>query len=180
MKPVFSSLPNLQKISTIRQVSGKLRKFLFTIFNLFIPALLTENIYGRYGTVTKHSCVVAKLAYVLLNFWLDNVFRTLHLGHHQVYKMFIRIYWRYGADTKHSCIVAKLAYVLLIYWFDNMFRPIHLGHHQVYKMFIRIQVNYKNSSWLEYVWTSCRPDDDPNEGFETCCLTKNSIKRRPI
>ena len=39
----------------------------------------------------------------------------------------------------------------------------------------------KNSSWLEHVWTSCRPDDGPNEGVETCCQTNNSIKkRRPI
>ena len=35
------------------------------IFNLFIPAVLAE-IYGKYGTVTKHSCIVAKLAYVFL------------------------------------------------------------------------------------------------------------------
>jgi len=37
-----------------------------------------------------------------------------------------------------------------------------------------------NSSWLEHVWTSCRPDDDPNEGVETCCQTNKSIKRRPV
>ena len=35
----------------------------------------------------------------------------------------------------------------------------------------------KNSSWLEHVWTSCRPDDGLNEGAETCCRTKNSIKK---
>jgi len=33
-----------------------------------------------------------------------------------------------------------------------------------------------NSSWLEHVWTSCRPDNDPNEGVETCCQTNKSIK----
>ena len=71
------------------------------IFNLFIPAVLTENIYWRYGTVTKHSCIVAKLAYVLLNFWLDNMFRTLHLGHHQVYRMFIRIQVNYCFCNVH-------------------------------------------------------------------------------
>jgi len=71
------------------------------IFNVFIPAVLTENIYRRYGTVTKHSCIVAKLAYVLLNFWLDNMFRTLHLGHHQVYRMFIRIQVNYCFCNVH-------------------------------------------------------------------------------
>ena len=35
----------------------------------------------------------------------------------------------------------------------------------------------KNSSWLEHVWTSCRPDDGLNEGAETCCRTNNSIKK---
>ena len=60
------------------------------------------------------------------------------------------LYWRYGTVTKHSCIVAKLAYVLIDFY------------------------------WLEHVWTSCRPDDDPNEGVETCCQTNKSIKRRPI
>ena len=33
-----------------------------------------------------------------------------------------------------------------------------------------------NSSWLEHVWISCRPDDDPNEGVETRCQTNKSIK----
>ena len=38
-----------------------------------------------------------------------------------------------------------------------------------------------NSSWLEHVWTFFRPDDDPNDGVETCCQTNKSIKkRRPI
>jgi len=44
------------------------------------------------GQSQKHGCIVAKLAYVfLLSYWLDNMFRPLHLGHHQVYKMFIRV-----------------------------------------------------------------------------------------
>jgi hypothetical protein len=33
MEPVFSRLPTPQKISTIGQVSGKLRKFLFTSYD---------------------------------------------------------------------------------------------------------------------------------------------------
>ena len=66
-------------------------------FNLLFKSLTCssplcwQKIYGKYGTVTKHSCIVAKLAYAfLLSYWFDNMFRPLYLGHHQVYKMFIR------------------------------------------------------------------------------------------
>jgi len=53
--------------------------------------LCWQFIYWRYGAVTKHSCIVVKLAYVLLIYWLDNMFRPIHFGHNQVYKMFIRV-----------------------------------------------------------------------------------------
>ena len=48
---------------------------------------------------------MAKLAYVLLNFLLDNMFRTLHLGHHQVYRMFIRIQVNYCFCNVHLSLL---------------------------------------------------------------------------
>jgi len=61
---------------------------------LFIPAVLTENILKVWGS-HKTQLYCSQLAYILLIYWFDNMFRPIHLGHHQVYKMFICVQVNY-------------------------------------------------------------------------------------
>ena len=42
--------------------------------------------------------------FFLLSYWFDNMFRPLHLGHHQVYKMFIRVQVNYCFCNVHLSI----------------------------------------------------------------------------
>jgi len=67
----------------------------FLIFNLFIPAVLTENILKVWDShKTQLYCSQIGLRFLLI-YWFDNKFRPIHLGHHQVYKMFIRVQVNY-------------------------------------------------------------------------------------
>jgi len=85
-----------------------------------------------------------------------------------------------GGSHKAQLYCSQLAYVF--YWFIGLttcFDPF------IWVIIRSTRCSYvfkstTKSSWLEHVWTSCRPDDDPNEWVETCCQTNKSIKRRPI
>jgi hypothetical protein len=57
------------------------------IFNLFIPAVFTEQYIESMGQ-SQNTAVLWPNGLHLLIYWCDNMFRPLQLGHRQVYKMF--------------------------------------------------------------------------------------------